>query len=63
MVSMSSFVPSMHMASQAPPARNDFKQFRDKGSSGSQIALMTDPGQLALESWREKTVDQVTAEM
>ena len=53
----------MHMASQAPPARVDFRQIPEKDSTGSQIAAMTDPGQLALESWRGPVVDQATTEM
>ena len=46
-VSMSSFVPSMHIASQAQP-----NKMPEKVSAGSQVAAMTDPGHTALESWR-----------
>ena len=63
MVSMSSFVPSMHIASQAPLAHTSSRQLPEKvgnnissgGSSGllQNAAAMTDRGQLqALESWR-----------
>ena len=51
-MSMSSFVPSMHVASQAQPLK-----MTEKVSTSSQIAAMTDPGQLAVESWRGAAAD------
>ena len=51
-VSMSSFVPSMHVASQAQPLK-----MTEKVSTSSHIAAMTDPGQLAAESWRGAAAD------
>lgn len=42
----------MHVASQAQPLK-----MTEKVSTSSQIAAMTDPGQLAVESWRGAAAD------